>query len=84
MPAPTHTPATYSPAADRIFKQFAQQFDLSLEELILKEINDNGRTIRDLAPKWGCSVSLLSQIMKQLGISISRYSKAELHPRAKR
>ena len=84
MPAPPYTPATYSPAAARIAKQFAAPRGLSLEELILKEINENGRTLRDLAPEWGCSVSLASQILSQLGIRVTRYSKATLHPRAAR
>ena len=84
MPAPNYTPVRYSAAAERIFKEFALPLNLSLEELIEKEINENGRAVRDLAPEWGCSVSLLSQIISQLGGSVTRHSRVKFHPRAER
>lgn len=81
MPAPSHTPAHYSPRAEAIFRKFAKPQGMSLEELICHKINEEGCTIRDLAAEWGCSVSLVSQIVAQLGLWISRHSKATQHPR---
>ena len=74
--------ATFLKALALAETHFADLVDeINMCQSDLKEINENGRTIRDLAVLWGCSVSLVSQVAMQLGITIDRFTRARLDPR---